>query len=541
VEQKHIHDRRNNVKVSPLQLEAPVVNRTDTGSLSATYSIKADNGFMDGEEKKIPVYFVGTTESKGSFSVLARDTVIHTKPDSDKHFTGKSWIMIDGSLLDVMLREIENLKVYPYGCTEQLTTKLLAISYEEKVKKIMGVDIVNNEAARDSIVKALIKLQNDNGSFGWWNEKQPDYRITNYVLSTMQKIDPAYRSALIVQRGLLFLENNLPLMPVNERIISLRTLSEYGYNMKYADHLANINDTFQNIHDQFTIVTIKKQQGLPYRYLLDTLMKQGKWEHGLHWNQFSYDWYRNDIPTTLMGYKLIEKDSVYGHLADNIMQYLLYSRRGGYYRNTAESGQVLTTLLPGLMANTNTTISNRYTEVIVSGSISDTLRSFPKTYERRDKNIDVTINKKGLGPAYVSVVYDYLTAEPEAKKDVLKINTYFIKGRDTLTELVAGTEVNLKVVVNVDTTMEYVMIEVPIPAGCSQVAGKTRGYRESNRENYKDRTMIYCGNLAEGPYEFDIPLEVRYKGSYHMNPARAAMMYYPDKYGNNEVKLVKIK
>jgi hypothetical protein len=535
----------NNARVDQLLVAAPATNSTDTVQLPSAYKLTTtETGYTDGEERVIPVLPVGVIEHKGEFITMMRDTSIFSKPtDTAGHFTGKSTICIDGSLLEVMLREIENLKVYPYGCTEQLTSKLLAIYYEEEVKKIMGIDTFNNKKEKKEILDKLVFAQNRNGSFGWFAGNNTDYRVTNYVLSTLTKANKDGWLDYILRRGFEYLNNNLSYMDKTNLIASLSTLSEAKFPASYKLYLDKLKPKELTTYDKFAIVQIKKQQGLAYRPQLDSLIATAdKTANGIHWGERSYDWYRNELATTLLAYKLISDDSVYAGKKEDIMKYLLFRRMKGYYGNTAESGLVLTTLLPDIIKN-NKPSSNtkRTTEVYIAGSLKDTVSNFPAYFTVQNKTPQFYFQKSGFSPAYVSVIYEYFNMQPKAKTDPFKVNTYFLSTKDTVTSLKQGDRVTLRTQVTCTKEADYVMLEIPIPAGCIQ-ANNNRGYYiESNRENYKDRTVIYCGHMPKGTYTFDVELQARYKGSFNLNPASASMMYYPEEYGNNEVKKVRIK
>lgn len=90
--------------------------------------------------------------------------------------------------------------------------------------------------------------------------------------------------------------------------------------------------------------------------------------------------------------------------------------------------------------------------------------------------------------------------------------------------------------VEVKNEAQYVMIEIPIPAGCSYRA-KPNNYwnRELHREYFKDRVTIFCENLPIGKYTYTIPLEPRFSGVYTLNPTKAEQMYFPIFYGRNEM------
>ena len=91
--------------------------------------------------------------------------------------------------------------------------------------------------------------------------------------------------------------------------------------------------------------------------------------------------------------------------------------------------------------------------------------------------------------------------------------------------------------VTADSDAEYVMVEIPIPAGCSYDS-KEKGdfWKETHREYYKEKVAVFCKKLRKGTHTFTVRLLPRYTGSYHLNPARAELMYYPVFYGRNEMK-----
>ena len=89
---------------------------------------------------------------------------------------------------------------------------------------------------------------------------------------------------------------------------------------------------------------------------------------------------------------------------------------------------------------------------------------------------------------------------------------------------------------------EYVLIEVPVPAGCSYGPKIFRESRyEDHREYLRDRVAIFCGFLPKGRHTFHIPLEARFTGHYTLNPAKAELMYVPVINGATKLKKVKVQ
>jgi len=110
-----------------------------------------------------------------------------------------------------------------------------------------------------------------------------------------------------------------------------------------------------------------------------------------------------------------------------------------------------------------------------------------------------------------------------------------------VTRLKGGEQVQLTAEVNVRADADFVMIEIPIPAGCSyQSKEQGWGNNEVHREYFKEKVSIFCRKLSQGKYTFNINLMPRYSGMYTLNPAKAEMMYFPVFYGRERMKKVAV-
>jgi hypothetical protein len=82
--------------------------------------------------------------------------------------------------------------------------------------------------------------------------------------------------------------------------------------------------------------------------------------------------------------------------------------------------------------------------------------------------------------------------------------------------------------VDVKTAAEYVLIEAPIPAGCSYGAhNQSNSQDDVHREYFKEKVSIFAENMTPGHHIYRIELEPRFSGSYTLNPAKAELMYFP--------------
>jgi len=156
-----------------------------------------------------------------------------------------------------------------------------------------------------------------------------------------------------------------------------------------------------------------------------------------------------------------------------------------------------------------------------------------------NSNESLTISKTGDFPVYITAYQRWWNKSPDIHKDEFEINTKFENIDGNVLE--AGKSVKMIVTLHVKKDAEYVMVEVPIPAGCSYQS-KANSYRDYwHREFYKDRTSIFCEQLKTGDYTFEIELMPRFSGYYQINPAKAELMYFPVKFGNNLSKTVRIE
>lgn len=105
----------------------------------------------------------------------------------------------------------------------------------------------------------------------------------------------------------------------------------------------------------------------------------------------------------------------------------------------------------------------------------------------------------------------------------------------------AGQETKLIVNLEVKKDADYLMINIPVPGGCSYADKGNYFKNEVHREYFKNETTIFCEQLKKGNYSFEVNLIPRYSGKYTLNPAKVELMYFPTFNANNELKRVTIK
>jgi uncharacterized protein YfaS (alpha-2-macroglobulin family) len=208
-------------------------------------------------------------------------------------------------------------------------------------------------------------------------------------------------------------------------------------------------------------------------------------------------------------------------------------RRSGYRRNTYESASILATIMPDILQASEQLPATLYIN-------NNPVTTFPYSAEMK-AGIPLQISKKGGMPVYFTAWQQHWNPSPQKESRQFTVNSTFTTddNSNNLTQLIAGKAVRLKVEVDVKGDADYVMVEIPVPAGCSyNDKSPSRSNNEVHREHFKNKVSIFCSSLSKGRHTFTVSLMPRYSGNFHVNPAKAEMMYFPVFFGREGMKKV---
>ena len=247
--------------------------------------------------------------------------------------------------------------------------------------------------------------------------------------------------------------------------------------------------------------------------------------------------YTNDIQNTLVENRILRSDSTIERSSElqKIRNYLFERKASGRWLNTYETSKIIETILPELVGKDKELSSPKLS---LTGSVNKVIEEFP--YELEVSSSDsIQVMKTGDFPVYLTAYSHYWNPAPKEKISDFEISTSF--GNEGRNILKAGESVKMIVRLKVFKDADYVMINAPIPAGCSYGDKSGNSYHEVHREYFRNETAIFCEKLKIGDYEFVINLVPRYNGKYTLNPAKVEMMYFPTFNANNEIRKVIIE
>ena len=506
-------------------------------SLRLKYTIQRPNGYFDGEERTIPVFQQGVLATSGIFAPLYKDTSFQLALQPD---TSTIQLYAETSLLPVWYEEAESIHRYEYFCNEQLASKLKALLAQKKIDERLQRPFRREKNIRE-LIKQLGQGRSQAGLWGWWANSQPSLWISLHAIEALLDAEKSGYS-ISIDRKLLtdYLIYNLESYRGTEKIATLYLLRQLGAKADFKPYIDSIEKRLstKSLYEQLRLAELKQQLGLPV--VLDTFIR--KQQHTVfgntYWGEDSYVFFNNAVQNTLCMYRILKKAGGYEDLLQKTLAYFLEQKKSGHWRNTYESSLILETILPDLLG---ADAALKPASLTIQGKEQMSVSTFPFSREIRTSE-PLTITKQGSMPVYFTAYRQYWDNHPAKLSGNFEVSSSFEQDGRMLSLLKAGTPIMLKVKVDVKADADYVMVEIPIPAGCSY-KDKNQSYQnnEVHREYFKNKVSIFCNYLSKGKHEFTIPLLPRYTGTYTLNPAKAEMMYFPIFNGREALKKVNIE
>ena len=513
----------------------PLVAAND--SLKVKYQFETNSGFFDGEIRYIPVFPIGMEQTEGWFKTIFNDTIFEI---SNSKLNSENIIHARADLLDILMEEAYKNVNYKYLCNEQIASKIKSLMAIKMVKEFKNEEFTQSkEVVR--LIKLLSERRNKQKLWGWWEGSNTTNWITLHVVEALVQ---AQNQGFNIQNTIKDIDQELRNIfysseNYDDKIRILKVLLAIKKDINADEYLYVLNSDSSKYNFTQKLAMIELQQLAGYHPNVSFLENHKK--KSIYGNVFYSDstqkrsWLHDDLQITLKAYRILKNDTANKVDLNLIRHYFIENRISkGYWRNTYESANIIETILPDLIRQND---SIRYPSLKISGDQNMEVTKFPFTLKLKP-NEKIKIEKKGAFPIYFTHYEKYWNTQPEEKKDEFEVRTFFNQRSDTLQ---GGKEVKLMVEVILKKDTEYLMINVPIPGGCSYGDKKKNVYFETHREYFRNETAIFCESIKRGTYIFEINLIPRFSGTYHLNPAKVEMMYFPTKNANNGLRKVNIE
>jgi len=525
--------------VDKAEFKAPVFG----DSLQFSYQLETTNGFKDGEQRSISLKPIGTLESEGNFWVLDRDTTLHFEGKK-----GSIHFRAEPNALSLLLEDIQYLRDYPYYCNEQASSKLIGLLAEKQICQQLKQPFTGEKMILELLAR-LVKAQNPDGSWGWWPGNEGDTWMSSYVLQALVHAKEAGYSSAAFENGLRWLSQSWPSQKGSTRLKSLQTLILAKQRIDTVGLRDTLAKSIYCLADHLLGLWIQQKLGMKVSLHSLAENRQTDVYGGIFWEEkpawkWEYHWYNNRLANTLLAYQIAQNAGLKEEMR-RIRIHLLAHRgyihngwRSRYgWRNTLEVAAVLKTILPDLLENQPAQLGTLQLSGALNGEVGKT--ALQATF---DASQSLTLKLNGAGPFFCTAYQQSWNSNPAPKSDLFAVKSHLEYNGDRIKQLQFGQAAQLVVEVEVKQEAQYVMIEIPIPAGCSYFK-KPQTYRspEVHREYFADRVSIFCERLPVGKQRFTVDLEPGFSGTYTLNPVRVEEMYFPVLYGRNGVERVSVK
>jgi TonB-dependent SusC/RagA subfamily outer membrane receptor len=507
-------------------------------SITLKYFLERENGYLDGEQKKVPIYPVGMQETVGQFHALDQDTTVHLTFDET---LGSVTIYAIANMLEVLEKEIDHVGIYRYDCNEQMASKLKVLLAQKAIDEYQERSAKSGKKI-NALINKLSKSSTPKGLWGWWEQSTHSWWISLHVLEALtQAREMGYKTGFdksTVTDYLLWKLSDAN--SVGDKLRMLKVLKTLGANVNYPAFINDLDTAkLSSLHQLLQLIELKQLCKL--NVATDTVQHYANYTMmgNLYFDQHEREssLLNNAIENTLLAYKIIRADSS-GREADlwKMIGFLLEQKRQGHWANTYQSARIIETILPDILRGRKKVVGP---QMQISGAFEDRVRQFPFEACIEPKQ-PISVSNTGDVPIYVTAYQSFQNPKPLIHDSHFVVTSHF-DGFSGNNMLEAGEQVKLVVDVVVKKDAEFVMIEVPVPASCSYASKEINHRLEEHREYFREQTSIFCKSLKAGSYQFEIALVPRFSGRYHLNPAKASLMYFPTFFGNNLVKKVAVE
>ncbi|WP_186452504.1 alpha-2-macroglobulin family protein [Chitinophaga polysaccharea] len=522
VEQHHIGVQNSYIDTFPVAIPAG-------DSASFQYTIHASGDYFDGEYRAIPIMPAGVKETNGIFAALPGDTAF-TFAASD---TGAIHVYANTSLLPVLLEETDYLERYEYLCNEQMASKLTGLLLEKQARRLLKQSFDKDRKIRQ-LISDLQGNRNKDGNWGWWHKGTTEYWISQHVIQAFLLAEQQGFSVNLDKPPLInYLVFLLNSAACTDKITLLETLHTLGAKLNYSNYLDTLNAPKNNLYDQYRLLYLKQRTGMAVKTDSILAHRQTTMMGNSYWGEESYQFFNNSIQTTLLAYKILRAAGGQEPVLHSIRNWFLEKRRSGNWRNTYESASILATIMPDVLQAGE----QRPATLQINGQA---VTQFPYNHTLPGGQ-SIQVSKSGGATIYFSAWQQHWNPAPLPASRQFSVSSKFMQERKKVEQLTAGKSVLLQVEVEVKADADYIMVEIPIPAGCSyeEKSGSWTN-NEVHREHFKDKVSIFCNQLNKGRYTFQVALMPRFTGRYHLNPAKAEMMYFPVFFGRTGLTQINI-
>lgn len=480
-----------------------------------------------------------------------------TIPNNSEIRAAKLNFSITPSLAGSILKALDDLAGYPYGCVEQTMSRFLPTIITVNTLKEIGAPVKSETIKNlpvfvEAGLKKLYSFQHQDGGWGWWINDETNPYMTSYVMYGINmakeagyKIDSlSFNYGLDNIINLLKNYNNLDPTTTAFMLYSYTKIMA-GKDFNHLIYINIINSLMQKDLNPYALsllaLTLKRMNS---QILLNSVLEKLKQtvteeKTNTYWSgkEWHYSWQLDKVQTTAFVVKAFIKNNFEPGLVSKAVHWLLSQKQGFSWQSTQQTATVVFALTDYLKY-TNELNADYTASILVNGKkilskhfAKDNIFSDEPTiniYGSKDKLLKsginkISIKKSGKGTLYFSGIDNYYSNDKNLfnKNNKFKVTQdyYILKpihdgNRIVYSEVKIDDSVSSGDLILVKTHVEtdendlhYLLLEDNLPSGFEAVKN-------------------------ESDFQIQNELKNKYLGGYRIsnwNRSYAEKEYYDDK------------
>lgn len=561
------------------QIYWKVKPESENESSKIVFSMTSNNdpNLNDIVELQIPSRSYGFTDYRSQYGEGNQNFDVNLAKQIDKDKT-TAYLSLSPTVMGSLVEGMKYLVEYPYGCTEQTTSRFVPTLIAKENSSIFGEALKDkdiNEIVNQSI-KKLGELQQWDGGWSWWTSGKSEPFVTAYVVEYLvyaKNLGYVFDNE-ILNKAEGYLSINDKYDSASGVVVPIGTKDQVAKN--YGLTIIGSKEKIKKIYDIDSLTPDYLSLYVMTNYLngdnnsqtnglnkLNSLAKQQG--EGVYWEAGEKDNYGSVDASTSMALRannLVGGDT---QLQKKAVIYLTRNRKSSYWSNTYATSQVVRALVDYSKQVSELNPNYEYTVLldnkeISRGQISSTNTTIPKidinVQEVKDKGSVLQVTKSGEGSLYSTLVINEYNTDTKAESvnSGLNVKREYVNAKGSEYNLAVGDIVDVKITVEGLKESEYYgVIKDELPSGLVPINTKLNNEQYYNQDfnynNYFDITdteftedgvvlSIYRMNPGIKTYTYKARV-VNY-GQFNTPPVQVSLMYAPEIYGRSESQTVNI-
>ena len=499
-------------------------------------------------------------------------------------------VRVTPSVGSAMTGALDYLIGYPYGCTEQTTSRFLADLQAERALKSRGLRDIPHAKSLPKMVRyglnRLYALQHRNtGGWGWWEHDADESWLTAYALTGLAEAKaagyPVRESVLESGRkaALKMLAASFPAKGTESKSLKKRdaaaqanaweqaqllyTLTLAGSGAEAYPYRGKIALDKMNAEGLAYLVLADKRMNLPPGEAFARLTaKAQSQDGGLHW-QIGEDFEYGSRAVTAVALRALIAVNPNEARIRLTLRWLMQHRTGEYWADTRDTAAVLAALSDFVLTQPeqspdgsvqirlNGRIVQTFALTAATNNAQELVLKIPASELRPDKN-DITLERIGGGSLVFYTVQMRQTAALDpipalASKSVSVQREYLrvvskqnakalwnLQSEPTNNQLVVGDRIKVRLTIDAPRDLSYVLIEDAFPSGLEATERGDSddvvdwGYWWSSVDLRDDRIAFFARTLSKGHHVIEYNLRAQTPGMCRALPTLVQAMYSPN-------------